>query len=198
MSRLILASGSAARAALLRQAGLEPELKPVAVDEEEVRLSCRAEGMDASDTAEALAWMKARRAGRNAPDALVIGADQMLEVEGEWLDKPGDPVRLREQLLRLRGRTHTLHSAAVVTHGEERVWHTVTRARLTMRAFSDSFLDAYVASEGGEVCGSVGGYHLEGAGVRLFDGIEGDYFTILGLPLLPLLGFLRQRGVMES
>lgn len=196
MTRIVLASGSAARAKMLRDAGATVDLRPVTIDEEEIRLSCRAEGMDAASTAETLAWMKADRASRREPGALVIGADQMLDVDGEWLEKPLTVDGLRAQLTRLRGRRHDLLSGVVVVRDGERLWHTVERARLSMRPFSDDFLDWYAATAGDGVLQSVGGYHLEGVGAQLFSRVEGDYFTVLGLPLLPLLGFLREHDAL--
>ena len=196
-STVILASGSAARAKMLQDAGVDVTLHPVALDEEEVRLSCKAEGMDAAATAETLAWMKADRAARRYPGALVIGADQMLDLDGEWLEKPATPEGLRTQLLKLRGKRHELLSGVVVVRDGERLWHGVERARLLVRPFSDDFLEWYVAAAGQGVLQSVGGYHLESLGSQLFSRVEGDYFTILGLPLLPLLSFLRENGVLR-
>lgn len=196
MTRIVLASGSAARAKMLRDAGAAVDLRPVVIDEEEVRLSCKAEGMDAAATAETLAWLKADRASRREPGALAIGADQMLDVEGDWLEKPLTRDGLRAQLIRLRGRRHELISAVVAVRDGERMWHSVERARLLMRPFSDDFLDWYVAAVDDGVLQSVGGYHLEGLGAQLFSRIDGDYFTILGLPMLPLLGFLREHDAL--
>lgn len=195
---LVLASGSAARGRLLRDAGLAFVAQPVALDEEEVRAACRVDGMDSAATAETLAWMKAERASRKHPGALVVGADQMLDLGGDWLEKPLTRDGLRRQLLALRGRSHTLLSALVVVRDGERLWHTVERAQMTMRRFSDDFLDSYVAGVGDDVLQSVGGYHLEGWGAQLFSRVEGDYFTVLGLPLLSLLGFLREHGVAQA
>lgn len=198
MSAVVLASGSAARAKMLRDAGIIVEAQPVAVDEEAVRESCRAEGMDAAATAVTLAWMKAERASRKFPGDLVIGADQMLDLNGEWLEKPATLEGLRAQLLKLRGRRHELISAVVAVKDGERLWHAVERARLTVRPFSDAFLTWYLETAGAAVLSAVGGYHLESIGSQLFSRVEGDYFTVLGLPLLPLLGFLREHGVVTS
>lgn len=192
---LVLASGSRTRAAMLEQAGVSAILDKPLVDEDEVKAAGRAEGVPADAVAEALAELKAQRITRRHPGALVVGADQMLECEGRWFDKPADRVAARAQLLDLRGKTHRLVSCAVVVRNGERMWHKVDSARLTMRNFSESFLDDYLDRVGDEVLHSVGAYQLEGLGAQLFQRVEGDFFTILGLPLLPLLGFLRVHGV---
>lgn len=192
---LVLASGSRTRALMLEKAGLRPILDKPLVDEEEVKLAGKAEGVGADAVAEALAELKAQRVTRRHPGALVVGADQMLECEGVWFDKPSDRAAARAQLLALRGKTHQLVSCAVIVRDGERLWHKVDRARLTMRNFSDNFLDGYLDAVGDEVLHSVGAYQLEGLGAQLFQRVEGDFFTILGLPLLPLLGFLRVHGV---
>jgi len=126
----------------------------------------------------------------------VIGADQLLVYEDRWFDKPTDTAEARGHLQALRGRTHTLVTAVLCQRGEQRLWHHIARPRLTMRSFSDAFLAAYLLAEGLAVTGSVGGYRLEGLGVHLFDRVEGEHAAILGLPLLPLLGFLRQNGTV--
>lgn len=192
---LVLASGSRTRALMLEKAGLRPILDKPLVDEEEVKLAGKAEGVGADAVAEALAELKAQRVTRRHPGALVVGADQMLECEGVWFDKPSDRAAARAQLLALRGKTHQLVSCAVIVRDGERLWHKVDRARLTMRNFSENFLDGYLDMVGDEVLHSVGAYQLEGLGAQLFQRVEGDFFTILGLPLLPLLGFLRVHGV---
>ncbi|AWU94870.1 Maf family protein [Azospirillum ramasamyi] len=192
---LVLASGSRTRAAMLEQAGVSAVLDKPLVDEDEVKAAGRAEGVPAEAVAEALAELKAQRITRRHPGALVIGADQMLECEGRWFDKPADRAAARAQLLDLRGKTHRLVSCAVVVRDGERIWHKVDSARLTMRNFSESFLDDYLDRVGDDVLHSVGAYQLEGLGAQLFQRVEGDFFTILGLPLLPLLGFLRVHGV---
>ncbi|XEY19255.1 nucleoside triphosphate pyrophosphatase [Azospirillum sp. HJ39] len=192
---LVLASGSRTRAAMLEQAGLNAVLDKPLVDEEEVKEAGRVEGVSADIVAEALAELKAQRIARRHPGALVIGADQMLECEGRWFDKPAGRDAARDQLLALRGRTHRLVSCAVVVRDGERMWHKTDSARLTMRNFSEAFLDDYLDRAGEGVLHSVGAYQLEGLGAQLFHRVEGDFFTILGLPLLPLLGFLRVHGV---
>ena len=196
--RLILASASAARQALLTAAGLAFEVRPAAVDEVEVKRSARAEGVSADDAALLLAELKAHRIARLAPEALVIGCDQLLVCEDRWFDKPADMAEARTQLQALRGRTHTLVTAVLCQSGERRLWQHIARPRLTMRAFSDGFLSDYLALEGTNVTVSVGGYRLEGPGIQLFDAVAGDHAAVLGLPLLPLLGFLRQHGVVAS
>jgi septum formation protein len=194
--RIVLASQSAARRAVLAGAGLEFEVQAASIDEGAVKDAAVAEGMSALETAVLLAEMKAERVARRAGDALVIGCDQLLVCDGVWFDKPADVAAARGQLLALRGRVHELVTAVVCLRGGERVWHHVARPRLTMRGFSEGFLDAYLAAEAGEVVHCVGAYRLEGPGVQLFDAIEGEYAAILGVPLLALLGFLRQHGVL--
>lgn len=188
---LVLASASAARASLLENAGFRITRAPAAIDEAEVKASFRREGGDASACAVALATAKAARISQRHRDAFVVGADQMLVCGDVWFDKPPDLDHARAQLITLRGRTHELVTATVVFRNGEDLWHHVARARLTMRNFSDAFLDDYLAAVGDSVLNSVGAYQLEGLGAHLFARIEGDYFTILGLPLLPLLEFLR-------
>lgn len=193
---LVLASQSAARAALLRAAGLRFEARPARIDEAGVKQSMQAEGAGPADAALALAGLKARRI-RDA-DALVIGADQLLVCDGEWFDKPETPDAARGHLRRLRGREHRLATAIVCMRGGAEVWRHVAEPRLRMRAFSDAFLEEYLRAEGDAVLGCVGAYRLEGRGVHLFDHVEGEHAAILGLPLLPLLGELRRRGVLPS
>jgi septum formation protein len=193
---IVLASGSAARAALLRNAGLRFEVAAAALDEAEIKAGFRAEGGDAAPCVLALAAAKAARVSRRRPGALVIGADQLLVCEGSWYDKPADMAAARAQLLALRGRAHELFTAVCVMQDGTRIWHAVERPRLVMRAFSDEFLDTYLVSCGEDVLASVGAYRLEDLGVQLFARIEGDFFSILGLPLLPLLEFLRAHGAI--
>jgi septum formation protein len=194
--RLILASASEARRSLLTAAGIVFETRAAAIDELEVKRGARAAGASADATALLLAGLKARHVAWLAPDALVIGCDQLLVCEGRWFDKPLDTTQARFQLQALRGRTHTLVTSVLCQRGQDRLWRHIARPRLTMRAFSDSFLADYLAMEGDSVTSSVGAYRLEGTGAHLFDSIVGDHSAILGLPLLPLLGFLRQLGVL--
>ena len=196
--RLILASQSATRAILLRETGLRFETRPAHVDEAEIKRSARAEGISADDTALLLAELKAHRVARTNPDVLVIGADQLLVCEDRWFDKPADMAEAAAQLRALRGRTHTLVTAILCQRGDQRLWHHIARPRLTMRGFSDAFLADYLQLEGMSVTTSVGAYRLEGPGVHLFDAVAGEHAAILGLPLLPLLGFLRQHGVLSG
>lgn len=193
---LVLASASAARRAVLAAAGLRFSVQPAAVDEAAIKESARAEGIAAGETAMLLAEAKASRAARRAPSALVIGADQILVCDGAWFDKPADIVAARAQLLALRGKTHELQTALVCWREGERVWGLVETPRLTMRAFSDAFLDAYLQAEGEAVLSSVGGYRLEGLGAHLFASGGGEHAAVLGVPLLPLLAFLRGHGVL--
>jgi septum formation protein len=194
--RLILASASPARLALLRGAGLDLDAVPAPIDEETAKESLRAEGVDAETLASALAELKAAAVSARLPGALVIGGDQVLELEGRMFDKPANPDAARDQLLALRGRTHRLVSAAVLMRDGMRLWHAAQSVRMSVRDFSSEFLDAYICAASDSVCGSVGAYRLEGIGAQLFERIEGDYFTVLGLPLLPLLEALRMQGVM--
>lgn len=193
---VILASGSATRLTLLRQAGLTVDAIAPSVDEQEMKAAFQAEKAPAEACAEALAELKAVRISQRHPGALVIGADQMLDCNGVWFDKPADEDHARAHLQALRGKAHRLVTAAVVARNGSRIWHTIDTAKLTMRPFSDAFLDDYLRRTGPAVLGSVGAYHLEGLGAQLFARVEGDFFTILGLPLLPLLGFLRDHGVL--
>jgi septum formation protein len=197
-SQVVLASASAARFGLLQAAGVPVTVDAAAVDEAEVRESLQAAGASPAGMAEALAELKAQQVSRRRPGVLVIGADQILECNGTVFDKPTNLIEARRQLLTLRGRRHRLQSAVVLVRDGQRLWHHVDRASLAMREFSESFLDAYLQSAGSGALSSVGGYQLEGPGVQLFSDIDGDYFTILGLPLLPLLDVLREHGVLTA
>ena len=196
---LVLASASAARSAVLDAAGLRFSAEAAAVDEAAIKEGARAEGLSAAEAATVLAEAKAARIARRrraGEDALVIGADQILVCDGRWFDKPVDRAAARAQLLALRGRTHELATALVCFRHGGRVWGHVATPRLAMRAFSDAFLDAYLEAEGDAVLSSVGAYRLEGLGAHLFAAVEGEHAAVLGLPLLPLLGFLRGHGVL--
>lgn len=193
---LILASASTARRAVLAGAGLRFTARPAAIDEAAIKDAARSEGLDATAAALRLADAKAAWVARQEPQALVVGADQILVCDGAWYDKPEDLAAARRQLLALRGRTHALATAVACRTGDKLLWQHTALPRLTMRAFSEPFLDAYLAAEGDRVLGSVGAYRLEGPGVQLFARVEGDHATILGLPLLPLLVFLRDAGAV--
>ena len=196
--RLILASSSQIRASLLRNAGLSPEIRPARIDEEALRIGLEAEGAVPRDLADALAEMKARKISASYPDAMVIGCDQVLDLNGVVFAKPADPMQAREQIRALSGQTHRLSSAIVVCKGTEPVWRHTGTARLTMRPVSPTYLDSYVDRNWDSIRHSVGAYKLEEEGVRLFSHIEGDHFTILGLPLIPLLTWLGIRGDIAS
>ena len=196
-TKLILASGSAIRAALLRNAGVMFDVQKIAIDEDDVKASFMSEGATAVDIARALAEMKALRAKCDGGQ-YIIGADQVLICEDQLFSKADNPEQLRDQLCDLCDKQHQLISAVCVAQNKQILWHHVATADLTMRSFSDSFLDAYLAAHEDDILQSVGGYQLEGPGIQLFRDIKGDYFTILGLPLLPLLDFLRLHGCVES
>ena len=195
--RLILASQSLSRRALLEGAGLDFETMPAAVDESAIKESARAEGVSAADTAILLADAKAARIARRHPEATIIGADQLLVCEGEWFDKPEDLAAARSHLHKLRNRAHELVTAVVVWRNGQRAWHHLATPRLAMRDFSEAFLNEYLAREGGFVTQSVGAYRLEGMGIQLMRDIRGEHTAILGLPLLPLLAYLRDSGVVR-
>lgn len=192
---LTLASTSSTRAALLTAAGLTFDIVPPRVDEDAIKHALRAESAPPRDIADALAEVKAVRVSARRP-GLVLGADQVLSCDGRLHDKPRDRAEARDQLRALAGRRHHLFSAAVIADAGAPVWRHVGIAHLTMRPFSEDFLDDYLDRLGDTVTGTVGAYQLEGLGAQLFSRIEGDHFTILGLPLLELLGFLRARGVL--
>ncbi|MCW5730241.1 MAG: Maf family protein [Alphaproteobacteria bacterium] len=193
---LLLASASAARARILREAGLVIDVEPARIDEAEVKRGLAAAGRNPDDAATTLAELKALKVSARYPGIHVIGGDQMLSCEGEWFDKPEDMAAARAQLLKLRGRRHLLHCAVCVARDDGILWHHVERASLHMREFSEAFLDAYLEAAGPEVRHSVGAYQLEGLGAQLFARVDGDHFAILGLPLLPLLDFLRGHGIL--
>lgn len=195
---LILASASKSRANLMRSAGLTFEIIPAHVDEDAIKASLKAEGASATDCALALAEFKAGTISQRYPEALVIGADQMLDCEGIWFDKPKDVAGARNHLTTLRGKTHVLPTSVAVALNGSPIWHHTVQPRLTVRPFSDAFLADYLATVGEAVTSSVGAYHLEGRGAQLFSKVEGDFFTILGLPLLELLAFLREHRIVPA
>lgn len=190
---IVLASASAARRRMLKEAGLAFDVIAPNCDEAAAKRQYRAEGRSPHAQAEALAELKARSVSHTT-SAYVIGADQMLALDGAPLDKPHSVAEARQHLLRLRGSPHELITAAAVAKDGAIIWRMTDVPRLTMRRFSDAFLEDYIARAGDDVLRSVGAYQLEGLGAQLFERVEGDYFSILGLPLLPLLAFLRGRG----
>lgn len=196
---LILASQSSTRRAMLAAAGVPHEAMAPGVDEESAKQAFRADRLNARQLADALAELKATKLSRRHPTALVLGCDQTLSLDdGEMLDKADSREQAAEQLRRLRGTTHRLTSAAVICLAGEPIWRHVDVAKLTMRPFSDAFLESYLDREWPAIGGCLGGFRLEGLGAQLFAKVEGSHFTVLGLPLLPLLDFLRVRGVLEA
>ena len=189
---LVLASGSVVRRQLLEAAGIPVEVRPASLDERAVEASAPSDNPSA--VAALLARAKALRVASDVPGRLVVGADQTLALGTRRFDKPADRAAERAQLQALAGRTHELHAAVAVARNEGVLFEHVAVARLTMRALSDPVLDRYLDAAGAKVTASVGGYQLETLGVHLFERIEGDHFTILGLPLLPLLAYLRAEG----
>jgi septum formation protein len=196
--RLVLASASPFRRRMLEAAGLSFEVAPADVDEAALKRDLLGSGSTPSTIAAALAAAKAEAVSARLPDALVIGADQVLALGPDLFSKPVGTPAAREQLLRLRGKSHQLHTAACLATGGKAVWTHVEIATLTMRPFSDAFLAEYLRVAGDRVCHTVGAYEIEGLGIQLFERIEGSLFTIIGLPLLPLLAELRARGVIDA
>ncbi len=193
---LVLASASRSRTELLTAAGVAHSVQPAMVDEAAIRTARRAAGDDVAAVAMALAEAKAAVVSLAEAEIPVIGADQMLDCGGTWLDKPADRAEAERHLRLLRGREHRLITAVCLTRNGRVEWRHVETVRLTMRRFSDRFLDDYLDRVGNDVTGTVGAYRLEGPGATLFERIDGDYFSILGLPLLPLLAALRDRGLL--
>ena len=193
---LVLASQSAIRRAVLEAACIPVESQPAPIDERAVEAVAGAQ--DPASVAALLACEKARAVSAFHPGRLVVGADQTLALGERRFSKPTDRVAARHQLMALRGRTHTLHSAVAAVRDGEVVFEHCAVARLTMRPFSEDFLEAYLDAVGDAATTSVGAYQIEGVGLQLFERIEGDHFTILGLPLLPVLAFLRSEGVLAS
>jgi septum formation protein len=199
MSRqVILASASPTRRRLLVAAGLDVEQQPARLDEGLIKQKFFRDRRTAADCALALAEAKAMEVAERCPNALVIGADQILDCDGRWFDKPAKIEEARRQLQLLRGLSHELVTAVCAAEDGTRVWHVVSSAQLSMRWFTDAFLDWYLTAEGSLVLDSVGAYRLEGRGIQLFTQIKGDYFGILGLPMLELAHFLRERHVLAS
>lgn len=196
---IILASASITRRALLEDAGVPHLVEPSRVDEDEIKISLRAEGANGTEIAEVLAEAKAMYVSRKHPDKMVLGADQVLECDGETFDKPVDRDDALGQLQSLRGKRHSLISYAVMARGSQRIWQAVDRATLEVRAdASDAFLNAYLDAAGDDAFNGPGGYRIESLGVQLFSRIDGSHFTILGLPMLALLDYLRANGVLKT
>ena len=189
---LVLASKSAIRHALLRDAGVPVEVQPADIDERAIEQ--RSAKQDAGELAAVLAREKARTVAARLPGRLVLGADQTLALGERRFSKPADRAGARRQLAALRGQTHELHSAVALARGSSVLFEHREVARLTMRSFSDQFLETYLDAAGAALTASVGGYQLEKVGIQLFEHIQGDHFTILGLPLVPLLEYLRTAG----
>ncbi len=195
---LVLASKSAGRRAMLEGAGVVFGVDAANVDEDAVKDALKAEGAPVERAAEALAELKARRVSARQPGAIVLGADSMLECEGRWFDKAPDMAAAREQLLALRGRTHSLVTSAVLVRDEQRIWHHTAVAHMTMRTFSDGFLDDYLRAIGDAALSSVGCYQVEGRGLQLFSAIKGDFYAIVGLPMVAVMEQLRALGELPS
>lgn len=198
MTRIVLASGSATRARLLRNAGIAFEIIPPHVDETAAKISLLAEGAVPTRVADVLAEMKAVKVSQGEPDAMVIGSDQVLAFDGEFISKCESMAEARALLMRLRGKKHELISAIVLARNGQAIWRHTEKASLWMNDFSDKFLGDYLAAEGEDLLSGVGCYRIEGKGVQLFSRIEGDNFCIQGLPMLPLLAALRQHGALEQ
>jgi septum formation protein len=195
---LILASKSLARRTMLSAAGIPIEIVPARIDERAIERGLAEQNRDPDRLALLLSREKARAVSSDAPARLVLGADQTLAMGAVRFHKPSSPDEARDQLRRLRGQSHTLHSAVTLVQDGSVLFAVVDTARLRMRNFSDRFLEDYIEAAGPTVTESVGGYQLEKLGVHLFERVEGDYFTILGMPLLPLLAFLRQQGFLKE
>jgi septum formation protein len=198
MTGLVLASASASRQKLLRAAGVAFQVSAADLNETALMADLLASDVPATGVAAMLAEQKAVMVSRRSPGALVLGGDSVLDFEGELVSKCRDLGELRALLARLAGKSHVLISAACLARDGVALWSHVGQARLTMRDFSSQFLDDYLATEGAAVLSCVGGYRYEGPGAQLFETVEGDYFTVLGLPLLPVLAALRAHGILTA
>lgn len=197
MTEIILASGSASRRSLLAGAGIIAQSIKPNVDEDTAKIAMRGYGMSVRDQAMQLAEMKAVKVSRSQP-GFVIGGDQMLNLEGEAFDKPADLDAAVSHLRKLSGKSHTLETAIVIAENGEPIWRHLARPKLTVRILSDRFIETYIDTCGDALLSTVGAYQLEGMGAQIFSKIEGDYFSILGLPLLPLLDYFRVRGLLAT
>lgn len=195
---IILASGSDIRAQLLKNAGVEFSIQTARVDEQMLRAGLEAEGASPRDIADALAEAKARKVSSKLQGSLVIGCDQVLDLDGVVLSKPNTKIEARAQLTSLRNKRHSLLSAAVIYLDRQPVWRHVGVARLHMRDFTDAFMDDYLDRNWESIRHSVGGYKLEEEGIRLFDKVDGDYFNVLGMPLIEILSYLTLRGDLQK
>lgn len=195
---LILASQSKSRAELLEAAGVEFTCCAANIDENKIKTEQRTSGYDAKETALELAKQKAISVSEKHPNAFVIGADQILELDGEWYSKPENLSMAHKHLKKLRNKTHQLLTGAVIVLNKKVVWFDTSVVSVTMRDYTDNFIDDYLAEAGEEVCDSVGAYYLEDLGAQLVKNVEGDFFSVLGLPLLPLLEALRSCGELEK
>lgn len=196
---LILASQSAGRIAMLRAAGVEVEAQAALVDEASIKESLVANGAKAREIADALAEAKARKVSGKYPTALVLGCDQILvTADGQIFDKPENPADAREHLATLSGTTHRLISAAVICENGKPVWRIVDTAQMSMRVLSDDFIEQYVGTHWEHIRHCVGCYRIEAEGAQLFVSVSGSQFTIIGMPLLPVLDYLRVRGLLPT
>jgi septum formation protein len=195
---LVLASASAIRRTILTNAGLTVAVEPASIDELAVKQEMRRQGAPVESVAIELAARKASAVAVRHPGALVIGADQILEAGGEWLNKPADRAAAERQLTSLSGRTHRLISGAAIIEEGREIWRHADTVTMHMRMLSPDFITSYLDRAGPAVTSSVGAYQIENLGAQLFNRIDGDFFTVLGLPLLPLLAFLRQRGIIAQ
>jgi len=195
---LVLASASPTRQAMLKAAGVGFTVSPASLDEAALMHDLIGNGADAATVAATLAQQKAIMVSRRSPHETVLGGDSVLSLGAEILGKSHDLAALKALLLRMSGRSHDLVSSAALARDGHVFWHQTARARMTVRHLSETFIDAYLAREGEALLGSVGGYRFEGLGAQLFERVEGDYFSILGMPLLPVLAELRAQGLLQT